>query len=137
MPYNFSFQIMPQTKKLWDDRHGGEKQNGKGVFFQNQWSDNAWSVGTTEADKSEHAVSKPINVKRKGEKANNFHQDPQSVTSPRSAEGNLGVCMVEYVLASSPGGQSLERSMKALNVNGTLVRFDLGIFVVTVANKCE
>jgi hypothetical protein len=51
-------------------------------------------------------------------------EQDESVTSPQSAEGSsssaLGVHMVEYVLASSPGGNELETRMKQMQLNGEL-----------------
>ncbi len=111
---------MPSTKKLWGNGRA-EKEPEKPVFFQHQWQEAPWGIGG-ENDKSEHAVSQPIMMKQRGGQLQ-FNQEPQSssVVSPRSADG-LGVYgMVEYVLASSPGGGDLEQRMKGMNINGALV----------------
>ena len=94
-------------------------------FSENQWNE-TWSMGNGGTDatsgKSEHAISQPITmVQRRNEQYNNVNQ-PQSVTSPRSGDGSaLGVHMVEYVLASSPGGHDLENRMKDMKLETNLV----------------
>lgn len=88
--------------------------------FENHWQESSWSMGADGSnDKSEHAISQPITmVQRRPEQ----YGPPQQVTSPRSADGSvLGVHMVEYVLASSPGGHEIENHMKGMNINGNLV----------------
>ena len=83
--------------------------------FDNHWQEPSWSLSDTSSDKSEHAISQPITmVQRRHEQ----YGGPQHVvTSPRSADGSvLGVHMVEYVLASSPGGHDLESRMKEMNI---------------------
>jgi pumilio RNA-binding family len=93
-------------------------------FSENQWNE-TWSMGNGGTDatsgKSEHAISQPITmVQRRSEQYNNVNQ-AQSVTSPRSGDGSaLGVHMVEYVLASSPGGHDLENRMKDMKLENNL-----------------
>jgi len=93
------------------------------TFESNHWqSDGSWSMGNDGAsDKSEHAISQPITMAgRRPEQYPGPGPALQSVTSPRSAD-QLGVHMVEYVLASSPGGQGIEERMKELNLNNNMV----------------
>ena len=91
--------------------------------FDNHWPEPSWSMGAGDDsnDKSEHAISNPITmVHRRPEQYG--PPQPQSITSPRSADGSvLGVHMVEYVLASSPGGHELENRMKEMHINGNMV----------------
>ena len=95
-------------------------------FSENQWNE-TWSMGSGATDapsgKSEHAISQPITMaQRRSEQYNNNPNQPQSVTSPRSGDGSaLGVHMVEYVLASSPGGHDLENRMKDMKLDSNLV----------------
>ena len=100
-----------------------EKESEKQMYFQQQWQETPWAI-SSETDKSEHAVSQPIMMKQRGNQLSFGNQEQQSsVVSPRSADG-LGVYgMVEYVLASSPGGGDLEATMKGMNINGALVRY--------------
>eukprot|EP00794_Sanderia_malayensis_P012007 gene12007-13246_t len=114
-------EIMPSSKKLWGNNGHAEKEQEKPAFFHNQWQETPWAI-SAENDKSEHAVSQPIMMKQRGGQLNFNNPEPHSssVVSPRSADG-LGVYgMVEYVLASSPGGGDLEARMKGMNINGTL-----------------
>ena len=126
---DFCFQIMPSTKKIWSNDGTGEKEGEKPMFFQHQWQETPWAIAGGENDKSEHAVSQPIMMKQRGNQINFNTQDQQSsVVSPRSADG-LGVYgMVEYVLASSPGGGDLDATMKGMNLNGVLVSFSNSFF---------
>ena len=79
-----------------------------GIFFGEQWRETAWGPSVPHIAQSEHAVSQPIMVQRPAKGANfNSASETQSVLSPRSADG-VGLSMVEYVLASSPGGQELD-----------------------------
>lgn len=57
----------------------------------------------------DHSVSQPIMVQRRP--GQNFHVNSEvnSVLSPRSESGGLGVSMVEYVLSSSPGDSCLRK----------------------------
>lgn len=52
---------------------------------------------------SDHPVSQPIMVQRRPGQSFHGNGDANSVLSPRSEGGGLGVSMVEYVLSSSPG----------------------------------
>lgn len=52
---------------------------------------------------SDHSVSQPIMVQRRPGQSFHGNGDANSVLSPRSEGGGLGVSMVEYVLSSSPG----------------------------------
>ena len=52
---------------------------------------------------SDHSVSQPIMVQRRPGQGFHGNGDANSVLSPRSEGGGLGVSMVEYVLSSSPG----------------------------------
>ena len=79
-----------------------------GIFFGEQWRDTAWGPSVPHMAQSEHAVSQPIMVQRPAKGGNfNTTTESQNVLSPRSADG-VGLSMVEYVLASSPGGQELD-----------------------------
>ncbi|XP_065062848.1 pumilio homolog 1-like isoform X1 [Rhopilema esculentum] len=112
-------EIMPSKKKIWSNDSRVEKEPEKPMFFQHQWQETPWAI-EGETDKSEHAVSQPIMVKQRGNQGFNPPEQQSSVVSPRSADG-LGVYgMVEYVLASSPGGGDLEATMKGMDINGTL-----------------
>lgn len=53
--------------------------------------------------RSDHSVSQPIMVQRRPGQGFHGNGDANSVLSPRSEGGGLGVSMVEYVLSSSPG----------------------------------
>ena len=104
-------QIASTAKKLWDVQDSGEENQGgmtSGIFFGEQWRETAWGPSVPHMAQSEHAVSQPIMVQRPA-KGSNFNStaESQSVLSPRSADG-VGLSMVEYVLASSPGGQELD-----------------------------
>lgn len=104
-------QIASTAKKLWDVQDSGEENQGgmtSGIFFGEQWRETAWGPSVPHMAQSEHAVSQPIMVQRPA-KGGNFNNpsESQSVLSPRSADG-VGLSMVEYVLASSPGGQELD-----------------------------
>lgn len=52
---------------------------------------------------TDHSVSQPIMVQRRPGQSFHGNGDANSVLSPRSEGGGLGVSMVEYVLSSSPG----------------------------------
>ena len=104
-------QIASTAKKLWDVQDSGEENQGgmtSGIFFGEQWRETAWGPSVPHMAQSEHAVSQPIMVQRPAKGGNfNTTSESQSVLSPRSADG-VGLSMVEYVLASSPGGQELD-----------------------------
>ncbi len=59
---------------------------------------------------SDHSVSQPIMVQRRPGQSFHGNGDANSVLSPRSEGGGLGVSMVEYVLSSSPGDKMDGRS---------------------------
>ena len=103
-------QIATTAKKLWDvqDSEVEAKGMSKGILLGEQWHEQAWGPSVPHVTQSEHAVSQPIMVQRPGKSgAYNANPDSQGVLSPRSADG-VGLSMVEYVLASSPGGQDLD-----------------------------
>lgn len=104
-------EIASTAKKLWDIQDSGEENQGgmtSGIFFGEQWRDTAWGPSVPHMAQSEHAVSQPIMVQRPAKGGNfNTTTESQNVLSPRSADG-VGLSMVEYVLASSPGGQELD-----------------------------
>ena len=85
--------------------------------FDNHWqTEGSWSMGNND-DKSEHAISQPITMAGRRPEQYPGPMQPPSVTSPRSSDGSaLGVHMVEYVLASSPGGHELENRMKEMKL---------------------
>lgn len=116
---------MPSTKKIWSNDGRVEKESEKPMYFAQQWQETPWTI-SGETDKSEHAVSQPIMMKQRSSQLSFGNQDQRSsVVSPRSADG-LGVYgMVEYVLASSPGGGDLEATMKGMNINGALVSLQI------------
>ena len=95
-----------------------------GIFFGEQWRETAWGPSVPHMAQSEHAVSQPIMVQRPAKGGNfNTGSESQSVLSPRSADG-VGLSMVEYVLASSPGGQELDAQIiKAGFVSFVFVSF--------------
>ena len=106
----FCLKIATAAKKLWDVQGSEEEHKGvsKGILLGEQWRENAWAPSVPHVTQSEHAVSQPIMVQRPGKGgAYNANPDSQGVLSPRSA-GGVGLSMVEYVLASSPGGQDLD-----------------------------
>uniref|UniRef100_A0A3Q3C3T6 Pumilio RNA-binding family member 2 n=1 Tax=Haplochromis burtoni TaxID=8153 RepID=A0A3Q3C3T6_HAPBU len=86
-------QLLP-AKKLWDSDELA-KDGRKGMLLGEEWRDNAWG--------SSHSVSQPIMVQRRPGQGFHGNGDANSVLSPRSEGGGLGVSMVEYVLSSSPG----------------------------------
>ena len=108
--------------QLWDksdhSEHNNENTQTNMFTFENHWqSDGSWSMGND--DKSEHAISQPITMA--GRRPEQYPGPlPQSVTSPTSADGQLGVHMVEYVLASSPGGHDLENRMKEMKLGNNM-----------------
>ncbi|KAK1875580.1 Pumilio like 2 [Dissostichus eleginoides] len=83
------------AKKLWDSDELA-KDGRKGMLLGEEWRDNAWGT-------SHHSVSQPIMVQRRPGQSFHGNGDANSVLSPRSEGGGLGVSMVEYVLSSSPG----------------------------------
>ncbi|KYO48120.1 pumilio-like protein 2 isoform D [Alligator mississippiensis] len=91
-------QLLP-GKKFWES-DDSSKDGPKGIFLGDQWRDSAWGT-------SDHSVSQPIMVQRRP--GQGFHSEVNSVLSPRSESGGLGVSMVEYVLSSSPGDSCLRK----------------------------
>lgn len=57
----------------------------------------------------DHSVSQPIMVQRRPGQGFHVNSEVNSVLSPRSESGGLGVSMVEYVLSSSPGDSCLRK----------------------------
>uniref|UniRef100_A0A8C6TPA1 Pumilio RNA-binding family member 2 n=1 Tax=Neogobius melanostomus TaxID=47308 RepID=A0A8C6TPA1_9GOBI len=86
-------ELLP-AKKLWDSDELA-KDGRKGMLLGEEWRDNAWGS-------SHHSVSQPIMVQRRPGPSFHGNGDANSVLSPRSEGGGLGVSMVEYVLSSSP-----------------------------------
>ncbi|XP_014853007.1 PREDICTED: pumilio homolog 2 isoform X6 [Poecilia mexicana] len=87
-------ELLP-TKKIWDSDELA-KDGRKGMLLGEEWRENAWGS-------SHHSVSQPIMVQRRPGQGFHGNGDTNSVLSPRSEGGGLGVSMVEYVLSSSPG----------------------------------
>ncbi|MEE6484832.1 hypothetical protein FKM82_014066 [Ascaphus truei] len=96
------FQQLLPGKKFWES-DDSNKDGPKGIFLGDQWRESAWGT-------SDHSVSQPIMVQRRP--GQGFHvnsSEVNSVLSPRSESGGLGVSMVEYVLSSSPGDSCLRK----------------------------
>ncbi|EMP29962.1 Pumilio like protein 2 [Chelonia mydas] len=93
-------QLLP-GKKFWET-DDSSKDGPKGIFLGDQWRDSAWGT-------SDHSVSQPIMVQRRPGQGFHVNSDVNSVLSPRSESGGLGVSMVEYVLSSSPGDSCLRK----------------------------
>ncbi|XP_020908481.2 pumilio homolog 2 [Exaiptasia diaphana] len=107
-------EIASTAKKLWDVQDSGEEKTGMstGILQGDQWRENAWGPSVPLMNQSEHAVSQPIMVQHSVKRGayNSNSSELHGVLSPRSADG-VGLSMVEYVLASSPGGQELDAQM--------------------------
>ncbi|KAG9493016.1 hypothetical protein GDO78_001115 [Eleutherodactylus coqui] len=93
-------QLLP-GKKFWET-DDSNKDGPKGIFLGDQWRDSAWGA-------SDHSVSQPIMVQRRPGQGFHVGSEVNSVLSPRSESGGLGVSMVEYVLSSSPGDSCLRK----------------------------
>ncbi|XP_056651358.1 pumilio homolog 1 isoform X20 [Monodelphis domestica] len=93
-------QLLP-GKKFWET-DDSSKDGPKGIFLGDQWRDSAWGT-------SDHSVSQPIMVQRRPGQSFHVNSEVNSVLSPRSESGGLGVSMVEYVLSSSPGDSCLRK----------------------------
>ncbi|XP_029474979.1 pumilio homolog 1 isoform X10 [Rhinatrema bivittatum] len=93
-------QLLP-GKKFWES-DDSSKDGPKGIFLGDQWRDSAWGT-------SDHSVSQPIMVQRRPGHGFHVNSEVNSVLSPRSESGGLGVSMVEYVLSSSPGDSCLRK----------------------------
>ncbi|RXM27949.1 Pumilio-like 2 [Acipenser ruthenus] len=87
-------ELLP-AKKFWESDESA-KEGQKGMFLGDEWRENAWGA-------SHHSVSQPIMVHRRLGQGFHVNSEVNSVLSPRSESGGLGVSMVEYVLSSSPG----------------------------------
>ncbi|XP_075717175.1 pumilio homolog 2 isoform X4 [Rhinoderma darwinii] len=86
-------ELLP-TKKFWEPEDPA-KDGQKGMFLPDEWRENTWGA-------SHHSMSQPIMVQRRPGQGFQGNHDVNSVLSPRSESGGLGVSMVEYVLSSSP-----------------------------------
>ncbi|XP_030054676.1 pumilio homolog 2 isoform X3 [Microcaecilia unicolor] len=95
-------ELLP-AKKFWDPDDAKEGQ--KGIFLGNEWREHAWGA-------SHHSVTQPIMVQRRPEQSFHGNSEMNSVLSPRSESGGLGVSMVEYVLSSSPADKLDSRFRK-------------------------
>nr|XP_033811115.1 pumilio homolog 1 isoform X9 [Geotrypetes seraphini] len=93
-------QLLP-GKKFWES-DDSSKDGPKGIFLGDQWRETAWGS-------SDHSVSQPIMVQRRPGQGFHVNSEVNSVLSPRSESGGLGVSMVEYVLSSSPGDSCLRK----------------------------
>ncbi|KAG8451196.1 hypothetical protein GDO86_003446 [Hymenochirus boettgeri] len=88
-------------KKFWES-DDTNKDGPKGIFLGDQWRESTWGA-------SDHSVSQPIMVQRRPGQGFHVSSEVNSVLSPRSESGGLGVSMVEYVLSSSPGDSCLRK----------------------------
>ncbi|KAM8954163.1 pumilio homolog 2 isoform 2-T2 [Pelodytes ibericus] len=86
-------ELLP-AKKFWEPDESA-KDGQKGMFLADEWRENTWGA-------SHHSMSQPIMVQRRPGQSFHANHDVNSVLSPRSESGGLGVSMVEYVLSSSP-----------------------------------
>lgn len=93
-------QMLP-GKKFWES-DDSNKDGPKGIFLGDQWRESAWGA-------SDHSVSQPIMVQRRPGQGFHVGSEVNSVLSPRSESGGLGVSMVEYVLSSSPGDNCMRK----------------------------
>ncbi|XP_040193968.1 pumilio homolog 1 isoform X7 [Rana temporaria] len=93
-------QLLP-GKKFWES-DDSNKDGPKGIFLGDQWRESAWGA-------SDHSVSQPIMVQRRPGQGFHVGSEVNSVLSPRSESGGLGVSMVEYVLSSSPGDNCMRK----------------------------
>ncbi|XP_006001155.1 pumilio homolog 2 isoform X3 [Latimeria chalumnae] len=96
-------ELLP-AKKFWESDDSA-KDGQKGIFLGDEWRENAWGT-------SHHSVSQPIMVQRRPGQGFHGNSEVNSVLSPRSESGGLGVSMVEYVLSSSPGDKLDSRYRK-------------------------
>ena len=113
---------------MWDktiNKSDKNTQQNMFAFDSNHWqNDGSWSMGNDASDKSEHAISEPITMAGRRPEQYPGQMQAHLVTSPTSADGSvLGVHMVEYVLASSPGGHDLENRMKEMKLNNVRIFF--------------
>ncbi|KAI1895139.1 hypothetical protein AGOR_G00103230 [Albula goreensis] len=96
-------ELLP-AKKFWELDESA-KDGQKGIFLGEEWRENTWGA-------SHHSVSQPIMVQRRPGQGFHGNSEVNSVLSPRSESGGLGVSMVEYVLSSSPGDKLDSRYRK-------------------------
>uniref|UniRef100_A0A8C5MDX6 Pumilio RNA binding family member 2 n=1 Tax=Leptobrachium leishanense TaxID=445787 RepID=A0A8C5MDX6_9ANUR len=82
------------AKKFWEPEESS-KDGQKGMFLADEWREATWGA-------SHHSMSQPIMVQRRPGQSFHGNHEANSVLSPRSESGGLGVSMVEYVLSSSP-----------------------------------
>nr|XP_033794666.1 pumilio homolog 2 isoform X11 [Geotrypetes seraphini] len=94
-------ELLP-AKKFWDP---DDAKGQKGIFLGDEWRENAWGA-------SHHSMSQPIMVQRRPGQSFHGNSEMNSVLSPRSESGGLGVSMVEYVLSSSPADKLDSRFRK-------------------------
>ncbi|XP_071957759.1 pumilio homolog 1-like isoform X2 [Antedon mediterranea] len=90
------------AKKFWDQ---GDEQKADGSLFLggNQWPASSWGgVSMPQQSGTDHSVSQPIMVQRRGLSPGSYQGQENAVLSPRSETSGLGVSMAEYVLGSSP-----------------------------------
>ncbi|MED6252187.1 Pumilio 2 [Ataeniobius toweri] len=77
-------ELLP-AKKIWDSDELA-KDGRKGILLGEEWRENAWGP-------SHHSVSQPIMVQRRPGQGFHGNGDTNSVLSPRSEGGGLGVSM--------------------------------------------
>uniref|UniRef100_A0A665WAX6 PUM-HD domain-containing protein n=1 Tax=Echeneis naucrates TaxID=173247 RepID=A0A665WAX6_ECHNA len=100
-------ELLP-AKKLWDSDELA-KDGRKGMLLGEEWRDNIsyilkiYSNHIAMTPPTSKPMSQPIMVQRRPGQSFHGNGDANSVLSPRSEGGGLGVSMVEYVLSSSPG----------------------------------
>lgn len=83
----------------------------------------------------DHSMSQPIMVQRRPGQGFQGNHDVNSVLSPRSESGGLGVSMVEYVLSSSPADKLDPRFRKGAYVSASfLLHLKVIIVLFIVAN---
>ncbi|CAH2245987.1 pumilio homolog 2 isoform X1 [Pelobates cultripes] len=101
-------ELLP-AKKFWEPDDSA-KDGQKGMFLADEWRENTWGA-------SHHSMSQPIMVQRRPGQSFHGNHDVNSVLSPRSESGGLGVSMVEYVLSSSPADKLDPRFRKGAYVS--------------------
>ncbi|KAM5292010.1 pumilio homolog 2 isoform 8-T8 [Ctenodactylus gundi] len=97
-------ELLP-TKKFWEP-DDSTKDGQKGIFLgDDEWRETAWGT-------SHHSMSQPIMVQRRSGQGFHGNSEVNTILSPRSESGGLGVSMVEYVLSSSPADKLDSRFRK-------------------------
>ncbi|XP_025972444.1 pumilio homolog 2 isoform X2 [Dromaius novaehollandiae] len=96
-------ELLP-AKKFWEPDDSA-KDGQKGIFLGDEWRETAWGT-------PHHSMSQPIMVQRKPGQGFHGNSEVNTVLSPRSESGGLGVSMVEYVLSSSPADKLDSRFRK-------------------------